>query len=69
MSLSDGRLELYREIKRVYYGNSRELEAVFNCKGPFWGRHYVFWHGGRPLTCIFEVFSASLEDYLGPSFC
>ena len=34
--------------------------------GPFWGRQYVFWHGGKPLTVIYEVFSPRLQEYLGP---
>lgn len=27
-----------------------------------WGRHYVFWAGGRPLTVIYEVFSPRLME-------
>uniref|UniRef100_A0A7S0YEE5 Uncharacterized protein n=1 Tax=Polytomella parva TaxID=51329 RepID=A0A7S0YEE5_9CHLO len=33
---------------------------------PVWGRYYVFWKGGKPLTVIYEVFSTDLEKYLGP---
>lgn len=33
--------------------------------GPYWGRQYLFWHGGRPLTLIHEVFSPHLAKYLG----
>lgn len=40
---------------------------VFKAPGPYWGRHYVFWHNGKPLTLIYEVFSTALEQYLGPS--
>ena len=46
-----------------------KLPAVcraFQASGPFWGRHYVFWHNGKPLTLIYEVFSTALEQYLGP---
>eukprot|EP00873_Tetraselmis_striata_P040725 jgi/Tetstr1/460989/TSEL_006140.t1 len=67
VSLSEGRTELYREIKRVYCGHSEKLEEAFQRKGPFWGRHYIFWHDGKPLTVIYEVFSGSLEKYLGPA--
>jgi len=67
VSLSEGRTELYREIKRLYYGHSQKLEEAFQCKGPFWARHYLFWHDGKPLTLIYEVFSGSLEEYLGPA--
>ena len=38
----------------------------FKQEGPFWGRQYLFWHGQRPLTLIHEVFSPSLQRFLGP---
>ena len=60
------RTELYREVQGIYYGHSRPLEIAFGQKGPFWGRHYLFWHNGRPLTLIYEVFSPYLTRYLGP---
>jgi chorismate lyase len=66
-SLAHQRLELYRDIREVLLGNSKPLEAVFGCPGPFWGRYYLFWHDGKPLTLIYEVFSSLLEAYLGPS--
>ncbi|KAL0046866.1 hypothetical protein WJX82_000245 [Trebouxia sp. C0006] len=65
-SLSQGRTELYRDIQQVYCGHSDYLEEAFQTRGPFWGRHYVFWHNGKPLTLIYEVFSTALEQYLGP---
>lgn len=65
-SLSQGRTELYRDIQQVYCGHSAYLEEQFQARGPFWGRHYVFWHNGKPLTLIYEVFSTALECYLGP---
>lgn len=37
----------------------------FQCEGPFWGRQYLFWHDGKPLTLIYEVFSNQLEQFLG----
>lgn len=36
-------------------------------KGPFWARQYLFWHNERPLTAIHEVFSPTLDKFLGPS--
>ena len=39
----------------------------FGEAGPFWGRQYIFWHDGKPLTLIYEVFSTSLQRLLGPS--
>ncbi|HHP7230687.1 MAG TPA: chorismate lyase [Xenococcaceae cyanobacterium] len=64
-SLSRLHTELYRDIRGIYYGNSKALELAFQEKGPFWGRHYLFWHHGRPLTLIYEVFSPYLCKYLG----
>ena len=64
-SLSLLHTELYRDIRRVYYGNSSSLEEHFAHPGPFCGRHYLFWHNQRPLTLIYEVFSPSLQEYLG----
>lgn len=64
-SLTRLRTELYRDVQGISYGYSAELEAGFNQTGPFWGRHYLFWHHGEPLTLIYEVFSPFLTKYLG----
>jgi chorismate lyase len=61
------RTELYRDVQGLCYGHSAALELAFGQKGPFWGRHYLFWHHGRPLTLIYEVFSPHLVQYLGPT--
>ncbi|NEO51833.1 MAG: DUF98 domain-containing protein [Okeania sp. SIO3B5] len=66
-SLARLRTELYRDVQGIYYGHSRELELAFGQLGPFWGRHYLFWHHGQPLTLIYEVFSPYLRKYLGPT--
>jgi chorismate lyase len=58
--------ELYRDVRGIYYGNSSQLAQAFSYPGPFWGRHYLFWHGRKPLTLIYEVFSPYLTKYLGP---
>lgn len=65
-SLARLRTELYRDVQGLYYGNSKALESAFEYTGPFWGRHYLFWHHGKPLTLIYEVFSPYLTQYLGP---
>ncbi|MDJ0659640.1 MAG: chorismate lyase [Crocosphaera sp.] len=65
-SLSRLHTELYRDIQGVYYGHSPALKKAFQEKGPFWGRHYLFWHDRKPLTLIYEVFSPYLSKYLGP---
>jgi len=64
-NLSRLHTELYRDIQGIYYGYCRELETEFQQEGPFWGRHYLFWHNGEPLTLIYEVFSPYLQNYLG----
>ncbi|GAB4279847.1 MAG: chorismate lyase [Oscillatoriaceae cyanobacterium] len=65
-SLSQIHAELYRDIQGIHYGHSDALEAAFGEKGPFWGRHYLFWHRKKPMTVIYEVFSPYLTKYLGP---
>jgi chorismate lyase len=65
-NLSRLHAELYRDIQGLHYGRSEALEKAFGEQGPFWGRHYLFWHHGKPLTLIYEVFSPYLQKYLGP---
>lgn len=64
-NLSRLRTELYRDIEGIYCGYSIALEKAFQEPGPFWGRHYLFWHDKKPLTLIYEVFSPYLKKYLG----
>jgi chorismate lyase len=64
-SLAKLRTELYRDVQGIYYGESPALAQAFGEIGPFWGRHYLFWHHGQPLTLIYEVFSPYLQRYLG----
>lgn len=64
-SLARLRTELYRDVQGIESGHSAALEAAFGQSGPFWGRHYLFWHHGQPLTLIYEVFSPYLVKYLG----
>lgn len=64
-SLARIRTELYRDIRGIYCGYSDALQLGFGQPGPFWGRHYLFWHRGKPLTLIYEVFSPYLTKYLG----
>jgi chorismate lyase len=65
LSLEKLRTELYRDVQGIYYGHSEALEKAFGHAGPFWGRHYLFWHHKQPLTLIYEVFSPYLTKYLG----
>lgn len=61
------RTELYRDVQGIDCGHSKALELAFGQPGPLWGRHYLFWHHGQPLTLIYEVFSPYLTRYLGPT--
>jgi len=63
-NLARSKTELYRDIQGLYCGNNRFLAEHFEQTGPFWGRHYLFWHNGKPLTAIYEVFSPALTRYL-----
>ena len=62
-SLARLRTELYRDVQGIYLGDSAVLESAFEQSG-FLGRHYLFWHHGKPLTLIYEVFSPYLTKYL-----
>lgn len=64
VNLSDNKTELFREIRALYGGRSAGLEERFGAEGPFWGRHYCFWHDGGLLCVIYEAFSSKLDDYL-----
>ncbi len=65
VNLSRLRTELFRDIKKIQYGNSAALEEAFGEKGPFWSRYYLFYYQKKPLTLIYEVFSPYLTKYLG----
>jgi len=69
VNLSENKTELFREVKALYRGHSPELDKAMGVEGPYWGRHYCFWHGGEPLTVIYEAFSNKLDDYLSDTSC
>lgn len=77
MSLSQGHVELYREVHGLYCGTAPErLRQLLELGGSggggeeegaeegLWGRQYIFWSGGQPLTLIYEVFSSRLSEYV-----
>ena len=43
VSLSQGHMELYREVRELHCGHSQSLEQLLRCPGPFWGRQYYFY--------------------------
>ncbi len=66
-SLTDGRSELFREVDGLALVTAEWLEDKFEKTGPFWSRHYRFFRQARELTVIREVFSPTLEIWLGPT--
>ena len=66
-SLASSRTELFREIRSLYLGGCPALERDLGARPgeALWGRHYLFWSGGKPLTVIYEVFSPRLREWLG----
>ncbi|MFS8867422.1 chorismate pyruvate-lyase family protein [Synechococcus sp. H65.1] len=59
-NLIQEKLETFRELGRLYYGEAEPIARLLNCPGPFWARHYLLLHRGQPLTVIYEVFSSRL---------
>ena len=66
-SLNQKHTELYRDLQGISQGYSPGLVETFGQPEPYWGRHYLLWHGGQPLTMIYEIYSPSIDKYLGPS--
>jgi chorismate lyase len=60
-NLIQEKLETFREVRRLYYGEAEPVARLLNCRGPFWARHYLLLHRGQPLTVIYEVFSSRLQ--------
>ena len=71
---------MFRDIRRVFRGENEMLARTFrrHCvagddedgeevdeEDELWGRSYVFWRNGEPLTLVYEVFSPALSEYLG----
>ncbi|PZV18276.1 MAG: DUF98 domain-containing protein [Pseudanabaena sp.] len=69
VSLNQKYTELYRDLKGIYKGNSPNLAEAFGYPeiDTYWGRHYLLWHGGEPITMIYEIYSPAIGKYLGSS--
>ncbi|MFS8877188.1 chorismate pyruvate-lyase family protein [Synechococcus sp. H55.8] len=65
-NLIQEKLETFRELRRLYYGEAEPIARLLNCPGPFWARHYLLLHRGQPLTVIYEVFSSRLRARVLP---
>jgi chorismate lyase len=68
VSLNQKYTELYRDLKGIYKGKCPNLAAAFGSEiDTYWGRHYLLWHGGEPITMIYEIYSPAIGKYLGSS--
>ncbi|CAN1208698.1 chorismate lyase [Tumidithrix helvetica PCC 7403] len=66
-SLNQKHTELYRDLQGISKGASPGLVKTFGQPETYWGRHYLLWHGGKPLTLIYEIYAPAIAKYLGPS--
>jgi len=65
-NLQNQRLELFRDLRGIYRGSCPELAGIFTAESSsdfYWGRHYLLWHGGRPITLIYEIFNPAIAKY------
>jgi len=69
VSLNQKYTELYRDLKGIYKGACPQLADAFGYPevDSFWGRHYLLWHGGEPITMLYEIYSPAIGKYLGSS--
>lgn len=69
VSLNQKYTELYRDLKGIYKGACPNVAKTFGYPeiDTYWGRHYLLWHGGEPITMIYEVYSPAIGKYLGAS--
>ena len=69
VSLNQKYTELYRDLKGIYKGACPKLAEAFGYPevDSFWARHYLLWHGGEPITMLYEIYSPAIGKYLGSS--
>lgn len=69
VSLNQRYTELYRDLKGIYKGACPNLAAAFGYPeiDTYWARHYLLWHGGEPITLLYEIYSPAIGKYLGSS--
>jgi len=69
VSLNQKYTELYRDLKGIYKGACPKLAEAFGYPevDSLWGRHYLLWHGGEPITMLYEIYSPAIGKYLGSS--
>ncbi|MBD2178655.1 chorismate lyase [Pseudanabaena sp. FACHB-1998] len=69
VSLNQKYTELYRDLKGIYKGRCPNVAETFGSSelDTYWARHYLLWHGGEPITMIYEIYSPAIGKYLGSS--
>jgi chorismate lyase len=69
VSLNQKYTELYRDLKGIYKGACPRLAEAFGYPETetYWARHYLLWHGGEPITMLYEIYSPAIGKYLGSS--
>jgi chorismate lyase len=69
VSLNQKYTELYRDLKGVYHGKCPNLNGAFGNpeNDTYWARHYLLWHGGEPITMLYEIYAPAISKYLGAS--
>ncbi|WP_271252524.1 chorismate lyase [Pseudanabaena sp. Chao 1811] len=69
VSLNQKYTELYRDLKGIYKGACPQLAQAFGYPEvkEYWARHYLLWHGGEPITMLYEIYSPAIGKYLGSS--
>ena len=66
-NMTRGRTEYCREVLSLFLAKGAEIDRRFDAPGPFLGRHYVMYHGDRPLNVIVEIYGPSIAVLLDPT--
>lgn len=62
-SIIESKIDIYKDIYKLYYGYSKYLDKAFNSRGPIWGRKYKIYYHKKLFTIVEEFFSPHLIQY------
>ena len=62
ISFIESELDIFKQIYKIDYIYSIDLENSFKQIGPFWSRYYFLLHHGKIIASILEIFSPCLEN-------
>nr|YP_010986240.1 hypothetical protein UYL67_pgp180 [Pachymeniopsis lanceolata]WOL37158.1 hypothetical protein [Pachymeniopsis lanceolata] len=62
-SMIESKIDIYKDIYKLYYGYSKYLDKKFRSKGPIWGRTYKIYYHKKLFTIVEEFFSPHLTQY------